>query len=125
MIRRRWSTSTIAVAALLLTVMVAHAASDRDTSVSAILQDPGKFDGQMVIVRGSVTNLKSTVSRRGNPYYTYELRQGGRAIQIFSFGTAPCAEGDSATVEGLFTTVKRVSGRTFYNEIEAKTTRCQ
>ena len=48
-----------------------------------------------------------------------------RMPSIFSFGAAPCADGASATVEGRFARVKRVSGRTFHNEVEAAKVACR
>ncbi len=121
------SRSTISVSfvlALLVAVLVTTACG-LDTGPSEILKDPDKFDGKTVTITGTVLNLRTTVSRKGNAYYAYDLRSGDVAIRVFSFGKPVCAEGVTATVEGRFTKVKRVSGRTFYNEVEARTTRCR
>lgn len=123
--RYRLLASAAVVVGILLAFVVVRPAIERDTSISTILQNPDSFDGQTVTLRGTVTNLRETVSRRGNPYYTYDLRQGDQTIRVFSFGKAPCSKEEAATVEGRFTKIKRVSGRTFYNEIEARTTRCR
>ena len=112
------------LALALLGIVLVNGACGFDTTPSQILQDPDKFDGKTVTIRGTVTHLRTTVSRKGNAYYTYDLHDGNRAVRIFSFGKPECSAGVTATVTGLFTQVKRVSGRTFYNEVEANTTRC-
>ena len=91
----------------------------------ALIASPERFDHTIVTVRGTITNLKSTVSRRGNPYYTFDLSSGGQSVRVFSFGTPGCKDGLPVTVEGRFDRVKRVSGRTFYNEIDAMKIACQ
>lgn len=95
------------------------------TTPGDILANPEKFDGKAVTVAGTMTNLRPTVSRKGNPYYTFDLAAGGERITVFSFGKPPCAQGAAVTVEGIFHRVKRVSGRTFYNQIDAERVVCR
>src|SRR5262249_29554901 len=108
----------IAVAVLGFLLGPARPVDAFQASPDTILTNPVRFDGQSVTVSGMITNLRETVSRRGNPYYTLDLTDGTRAIRVFSFGKAPCRNG-AATIEGTFARVKQVSGRTFYNEITA------
>jgi len=122
--RLRWGISAAVLVSLLFGLMLARTACAREATPGAIVGNPDNFDGQTVTIRGTVTNLRTTVSRKGNPYYTYDLRQGDHAVRVFSFGKPTCLEGSPATVEGRFTKTKRISGRTFYNEVEANTTRC-
>ena len=86
-----------------------------ETTPEAILKNPEKFDGAAVTLSGTVTNLRSTVSRKGNPYYTFDLAAGGQSVRIFSFGAAPAptgpaprwrggSPGSSASPAGLSTT---------------------
>jgi hypothetical protein len=114
-----------ALVCVLLGLVLVSGACGLDTTASKILEDPDKFDGKTVTITGTVVQLRTTVSRKGNPYYTYDLHDGARAIRVFSFGKPVCAEGTTATIEGRFTKVKRVSGQAFYNEVEAKTERCR
>ncbi|HZP39501.1 MAG TPA: hypothetical protein VFE48_23730 [Methylomirabilota bacterium] len=93
-------------------------------SPSDILGDPDRFDGQTIVITGTVTNLQERVSRRGNPYYTLDLRDGKQAIRVFSFGAAPCRAG-AATVEGTFAKLKKQGKYTFYNEVEATRVTCR
>ena len=107
--------------AVLLSPLLAHALT---ATPAEILANPDRFDRQTVTLSGTITNLGQTVSRRGNPYYTFDLSDGRQAIRVFSFGTAPCRSG-GATVDGVFEKVKRVSGRTFYSEVTASRVTCR
>jgi len=118
-------TAVLVAWTIMWTLAVPWIAWGLDTTPAEILANADRFDGEVVTIAGKVTNLRETVSRRGNQYYTYDLHDGRPAIRIFSFGRAPCGEGATASVEGRFTKVKKVSGRTFYNEIEALSTRCR
>jgi DNA polymerase III alpha subunit len=100
------------------------AAQPINTSPTAILADPDRFDGQTVTISGTITNLQQRVSRAGNAYYTLDLSDGRQAIRVFSFGTAPCRAG-AATVEGTFAKVKRQGRYTFYNEVTATRVTCR
>lgn len=94
-------------------------------SASTILADPDRFDGQPVTVTGAITNLRQTVSRRGNPYYTFDLSDGARTIRVFSFGRSPCKDGRAATVTGTFEKVHRVGRYVFSNEVTATEVTCR
>jgi hypothetical protein len=56
------------------------------TTPSEILANPDRFDGQVITLEATMTKLRQHVSRRGNPYYTFELSDGKQAIRVFSFG---------------------------------------
>ena len=114
----------VLLAALWLAVAIVQPAGAVDATPSAILSDPDRFDGQPVTIRGTIASLRETVSRRGNPYYTFDLSDGTRAIRVFSFGKAECRSG-TATVEGTFEKVKQVGRLTFRNEIAATQVTCR
>jgi hypothetical protein len=119
--KRLWWASFVTALLLLVTAPPVGAL---DASPSAILTNPDGFDGKSVTVHGTITNLRETVSRRGNPYYTLDLSDGTRSIRVFSFGKAPCRSG-TATVEGTFEKVKQVGRLTFRNEITATQVTCR
>jgi hypothetical protein len=114
----------LVLAALWLVAFNIQPAGALDASPSAILTNPDRFDGQPVTMRGTIGNLRETISRRGNSYYTFDLSDGKRAVRVFSFGKAPCASG-TATVEGTFEKVKQVGRLTFRNEITATQVTCR
>ncbi len=116
---------TLALLLVVWLIGVPAAADALDTSVSAILADPDRFDGQEVTIGGTITHLRQTVSRRGNPYYTFDLSDGTRTIRVFSFGRSPCKDGSAATVTGTFGKVHRVGRYVFSNEVTAMGVTCR
>ena len=127
--RARWSREAIRHSFVLtLVLFLASTASPAfalSTSPGEILANPDRYDGQPVTIRGTVKNLRETVSRRGNAYYTFDLDDETRAIKVFSFGNASCKAGAPATVEGTYQKVKRQGRYTFYNEVEAASVTCR
>jgi hypothetical protein len=126
--RRRLSTTrcaTTGALALVTVLLVVLPASALQTSPSEILANPEKYDGQDVTITGTVTNLRETVSQKGNPYYTFDLRDGTTILRVFSFGKSSCGAGSTATVEGRFEQVKHVGRYTFRNEVDAKRITCR
>jgi len=117
------TTAALLLAIALVAVVLSAAALD--TSPSTILADPDRFDGQPVTITGAITNLRQTVSRRGNPYYTFDLSDGARTIRVFSFGRSPCKDGTAATVTGTFEKVRRVGRYVFSNEVTATEVTCR
>jgi hypothetical protein len=89
-----------------------------------ILASPERFDGRLVTISGTISNVQERISRAGNPYYTGDLSDGKQSIRVFSFGRSSC-RGGQATVDGTFNTVTRQGNYTFYNEIAATRVACQ
>jgi hypothetical protein len=87
--------------------------------------DPVAYDHRHVRLEGTVTALESTVSRRGNPYHYFLLNTGRGQVVVFKFGSPRCAEGQRATVEGVFHHVYQRGGRTFTDEIDAESINCE
>lgn len=89
--------------------------------VCEITQNPDKFDMKPVTLTGDVSNLRPRVSRRGNPYYTFDLSAEGCKVHVFCWGHPEVRTGDPVEVQGTFAKVKRVPPRyTFYNEVECQ-----
>jgi len=87
--------------------------------------DPVAYDHQRMRLEGAVTALESTVSHRGNPYYFFVLDTGRGTVVVFKFGSPKCAEGQRATVEGVFHHVYKRGGYTFTDEIDAEFVNCE
>jgi hypothetical protein len=122
--RTRWPARTCAFVVILALALVV-ACEGADGSVKTILSDPGRFDGQAVTLGGTVTQLDARISRRGNAYYTFKLDDGSGRIAVFAFGQPPCPSPSRVTVDGEFRHVKRVSGHTFYDQVDARRVVCR
>jgi len=86
--------------------------------------DPVAYDNQRVHLEGAVTALESTVSHRGNPHYFFVLDTRRGTVVVFKFGSPTCAQGQRATVEGVYHHVYQRGGYTFKNEIDAEFVNC-
>ncbi len=117
--------AAFALTALLLVSLLSCERASSDGAVKALLDDPARYDGQVIALTGRVTSLDSRVSRRGNDYYTFQLDGGSGRVTVFSFGTAPCPSGSRVSVEGQFLRVKRVSGYVFHNQVDARQVLCE
>jgi len=122
--RTRWPARPCAFV-VILALALAVACEGADGSVKTILSDPGRFDGQAVTLGGTVTQLDARVSRRGNAYYTFKLDDGSGRIAVFAFGQPPCPSPSRVTVDGEFRHVKRVSGHTFHDQVDARRVVCR
>ena len=102
-------------------VLIAQAAP---LSVSALLGNPDRFNGQPVTVSGTMSNFRGNSLRRGSPLYTFDLGDGTETVHVISFLKPPCRSG-TATVEGTFEQVKRrVNASYTYDEITARNVIC-
>ena len=110
---------------VVLWLAVVAAGNSSDAQIKAVLSDPSAYDGQPVSLTGTVSQLDTRVSRRGNPYYTFKLDDGSGRVTVFSFGQPPCPSPSRVTVDGEFRRVKRVTGHTFYDQVDARRVVCR
>jgi hypothetical protein len=102
-------------------VLVAQAAP---LSVSELLANVERLNGQPVIVSGTMSNLRANRWRRGGPIYTFDLSDGTETGHVTAFAEPPCQSG-TATVEGPFESVKkRVKASYSLEEITAHNVTC-
>ena len=120
----RWPARACAYVVVLSLVLVGIC-EGADGSIKTILSDPGRYDGQAVTLAGAVTQLDARVSRRGHAYYTFKLDDGSGRVTVFSYGQPPCPSSSRVTVDGEFRRVKRVSGHTFYDQVDARRVVCR
>lgn len=114
----RFTRHFVALGFLLSASAAAFAADD----ISAILKNPSAYDGRVVEVRGTVSQLRERTSHRGNDYDTFKLCSAS-CVSVFTFGRPAISDGKTVTVHGTFSAVKHTGGYTFYNEIEADAVR--
>lgn len=108
--------SFLALYVLLLLTSISLACEN--TTVSAIIADSHKFDGQEVCVVGLVSKLKSKTSKKGKTHTRFVLNDEGKFLKVFSNGAFPIKEGDKVRVTGRYFVEKEVGRHTFYNEID-------
>lgn len=71
------------IEAIVLTcLLLALTAQAAEVSIKSILDDPAKYDGHNVTVKGKALSVKPTASRRGNAYTTFQWlkRMGSMAL---------------------------------------------
>ena len=88
-------------------------------TVAEIAKNPAAFDQKTVTVGGTVEEINSRTSRRGNPYTTFRLSDQGETVKVFTFGTPAIKDGERVEVRGVFQQVKHVGAYTFHDEIDA------
>ena len=89
-------------------------------TVKEILSNPDKYDGQEVSLQGKATKIRARVSKKGNDYTTFTLKdESGKGMNIFTYGHPPIIDGQKVTVTGIYQKVKKVGIYKFSNEVEA------
>ncbi len=82
------------------------------SSISDISRNPHRYDGKVVSLDGKVHSLKVKVTKKGNPYSTFQLRDAsGRSMTVFSFGVLEVKEGDPVRVRGKYIRSKQFSSK--------------
>ena len=93
-------------------------------SVSELLSDPVRFNGQPVTVTGTMSHFRGNRLRRGGSVYTFDLNDGIETVHVISFQKPPCQFG-AATVEGTFEQVRRTAKVSYsVEEITARNVTC-
>ena len=112
------------VLALAVALLLApRLAAGLDTTATALVGDPERFDQQKVSLSGPVSRLDPRTSRAGNKYYTFRIAE----VTVYSPGAPPagCRDGATAAVEGVFKKAKQVGHHTFRNQVDAERVSCR
>src|SRR5207248_1644963 len=78
-----------------LAVRFCRTSLDAETRVGDLLQNPSRFDGRTLVLRGTLTRLQMHTSRKGDRYHTKE-------ILVLTKGRPTCKTGTMVTVRGRF-----------------------
>ena len=97
----------------------------RDRSPTEVLNAPGRFDGQTIVLAGTISNVKERQSTRGQRYYLFDVDDGIRAISVMKVGTLSCGVGGYAVVEGSFQRLREFDKETYRNQIKASRVVCR
>ena len=108
-------------AVIIALVLIAQTAP---LSVTELLANADRFNGQPVTVTGAISNVRGQPLRRGGAVYTFDLSDGTETVHATMFAKPPCQSG-AATVEGTFGQTKwRVNASNSFKEITARTVTC-
>jgi endonuclease YncB( thermonuclease family) len=88
-------------------------------AVESILDNPDAFDGKAICVQGPAENVREKTSGRGNPYVVFQVRDGGAALKVFSFGRGMIPKQGPVLACGDFYKEKTVGEQTFRDELTA------
>jgi hypothetical protein len=91
----------------------------RDRSPTEVLNAPGRFDGQTIVLAGTISNVKERQTAQGQRYYLFDVDDGIRAINVIKVGVLPCGVGGYAVIEGAFQRTREFEKETFRNQIKA------
>jgi len=108
-----------AIQVVIMILLASLAWAEEKVSIEALLQNLERYDGKTVIVEGEITSYQEKISRRGNPYTTFRLKDNGSSVAVFARGHLGLKDGLQVQVIGVFQRVKQVGRDTFYNEISA------
>jgi hypothetical protein len=114
------------IRALLTLALVGVAVEARalEATPLEITLDPTRFTGQVVTVRGTLTNLLPR-GRTGGPGVVFDVMERGAFVRVLSLTPPPCSPGSAVTVNGRFLTTHSSSGQTLTNVIEAVSIGCR
>ena len=74
-------------------------AAGRDRSPTEVLKEPGRFDGQTIVLAGTISNVKERLTAQGQRYFLFDVDDGIRAINVMKTGVLPCGTGGYAVIE--------------------------
>jgi DNA polymerase III alpha subunit len=106
-------------AVVLLLMCAFPSLAQHAVSVQALTQDPGRYDGKVVAVVGTITAYRERVSDAGNPYTTFRLTDGVASVAVFIWNKQGLSNGQKVLVTGAFAQVGRTGTSTYDNEIQA------
>ena len=93
------------------------------TPISTLVQNPERFDGRPVAIKGTVQafiEMKSPhkLRDRWNPYHVAVICQERSCVPVdFNWGDFPIQEGTTISIGGTFTASKQVGANIVHEEI--------
>ena len=81
----------------------------------ALVEDPTGFDGQAIVLVGTVEN-----PRRGPGYTSFTLTDGTARVPVIAWGTQPVGMGDVIEVRGALRTQLRAGDQLLPDTVEAR-----
>ncbi len=93
--------------------------ADTRLTVRMLVQDPGRYDGKVVTVVGTIASYRERASDSGTPYATFRLTDGDASVTVFIWNKHNLSNGRKVRVTGAFAKARSVGTVPFDNEIQA------
>ena len=68
----------------------------------ALVEDPARYDGQAIVLVGTVENPRVRVPPQGSGYTAFTLTDGTARVPVIAWGTQQIGMGDVVEVRGAF-----------------------
>jgi hypothetical protein len=104
----------LVAASIGVTALFGFTQTDR---IDVLLAHPLQWDARHVRVTGTVTRLQERTALDGHDYDAFDLCNAA-CVRVFSGGRPRIAEGQTLTVQGTFSSAKRIGDFEFENDIE-------
>lgn len=86
--------------------------------INGIVSNPGRWDGRHVKIAGMISAVEERTAINGRAYDVFSLCDG-LCVRVFMDGRPNLADGQRLTVEGTFSSAKRIGEIQLQNDVQA------
>src|SRR4029077_1125672 len=86
----------------LFVLLVACGAPRNVLTGRALVEDPARYDGEAILLVGTVENPRVRMPAQGSTYTGFTLTDGTARVPVVVWGTQPIGMGDTVEVRGAF-----------------------
>ena len=108
------------IALALFVLLIACGVPRNVLTARALVEDPARYDGEAILLVGTVENPRVRVPPQGSGYTAFTLTDGTARVPVIAWGTQPIGMGDVVEVRGAFRTQLSAGNEVFLDTIEAK-----
>ncbi len=108
------------IALALFVLLIACGAPRNVLTARALVEDPARYDGEAILLVGTVENPRVRVPPQGSGYTAFTLTDGTARVPVIAWGTQPIGMGDVVEVRGAFRTRLSAGDEVLLDTIEAK-----
>ena len=108
------------IALALFVLPIACGAPRNVSTARALVEDPARYDGEAILLVGTVENPRVRVPPQGSGYTAFTLTDGTARVPVIAWGTQPIGMGDVVEVRGAFRTQLSAGNEVLVDTVEAK-----
>jgi hypothetical protein len=108
------------IALALFVLLIACGVPRNVLTARALVEDPARYDGEAILLVGTVENPRVRVPPQGSGYTAFTLTDGTARVPVIAWGTQPIGMGDVVEVRGAFRTRLSAGDEVLLDTIEAK-----